>query len=73
MRKNIKFIVYILLFIIVFYLYLVLGIISFGAILLFPVLWVLLGFLNAFLISLTGLIIFIGEFILLFLLIEKKK
>jgi len=72
MKNSIKIIFYTLLIIIVGYLFLTSITISLGSMLLFPLIWFLLGFWKAVLISIVGLIIFI-TLIFLFALIEKKS
>ena len=68
--NNIKIIFYALLIIIVGYLFLTSITISLGSMLLFPLIWFLLGFWKAVLISIIGLIIFIA-LLFLFAVIEK--
>lgn len=68
--NNIKIIFYTLLIIIIGYLFLTSITVSLVSILLFPLIWFLLGFWKAVLISIVGLIIFIS-LIFLFAVIEK--
>lgn len=68
--NNIKIIFYTLLIIIIGYLFLTSITVSLVSMLLFPLIWFLLGFWKAVLISIVGLIIFIS-LIFLFAVIEK--
>lgn len=71
MKNTIIFTIYVILIILAGYLMATSLVVTIGAFLLFPLLWILLGFGSAFLISLSGLAIFIILLFIFVYILEK--